>query len=250
MTKQTPLQDELRSQWEARAEDWINLIQDTKSSHREAMLDGWMLDAVGDVAGRKVIDLGCGEGSFTRMLAGQGAVATGVDLCWPLIEFAEQHRAASETYLVGDMEDLNDMPDSEFDVAISYISLVDVADMRSAIREAFRILHPGGRLVVSNLHPMISASPNWIKHGSLKLHYPVDHYFDEGGRNIGQREDQPWTMFHRTLSTHVRAFLDAGFQIEDIREPTPTDAQVARHPFVSDNLRVPEFIIFILRKPM
>ena len=51
------------------------------------------------------------------------------------------------------------------------------------------------------------------------------------------------------LSTHVRAFLDAVFEVEDIREPTPTDTQAARYPFVSDNLRVPEFIIYILRKP-
>ena len=44
MTNQTTLKEELKAEWEARAEDWINLIQDTESSHREAMLDGWMLE--------------------------------------------------------------------------------------------------------------------------------------------------------------------------------------------------------------
>ena len=249
MTDHSALKDDLKAQWEARAEDWISRLQDSETSHREAMLDGWMLDAVGDVSGRKVIDLGCGEGRFSRMLAERSAVVTGIDLCHPLIEFAKSHRVYDESYLTGDMEDLHELASDEFDLAVSYISLVDVPDMLSAVREAFRVLLPGGRFVVCNLHPMISAAPGWIKQGSLKLHYPVDRYFDEGGRNISQREDQPWICFHRTLSRHFRTFLGTGFAVEDIREPTPTAAQARQYPYVSDNLRVPEFIIYILRKP-
>ena len=90
MTDQLILKNELKAQWEAMAEDWISQVQDGETSHREAMLDGWMLDAVGDVSGRKVIDLGCGEGRFSRMLAERGAVVTGVDLCRPFIEFRQQ----------------------------------------------------------------------------------------------------------------------------------------------------------------
>ena len=147
------------------------------------------------------------------------------------------------------MEDLHETPGDEFDLAVSYVTLVDVPDIRSAVGEAFRVLRRGGRFVACNLHPMASASPGWIKQGNRKIHYPVDRYFDEGERDISRREDQPWTNFHRTLSTHFRAFLDAGFTVEDIREPTPTGEQANRYPFISDNLRVPEFIIYILRKP-
>ena len=248
MTDQTTLKDELKAQWEAMAQDWISLSQDSEKSHREAMLDGWMLDAVGDVSGRKLIDLGCGEGRFSRMLAERGAVVTGVDLCVPFVEFAKSHRVTNEVYLLGDMEDLHTVPDAEFDLAVSYVTLVDVPDMANAVREAFRVLRRGGRFVVCNLHPMVSANPGWIRQGSRQLHYPVDRYFDEGERNISQREDRPWTNFHRTLSTQFHTFLGAGFTVEDIREPTPTAEQAARYPVVSDNLRVPEFIIYILRK--
>ncbi len=249
MTDQTSLKDELKAQWEAMAEDWIKQAQDSESSHREAMLDGWMLDAVGNVSGRKVIDLGCGEGRFSRMLAERGAVVTGVDLCRPFIEFAREHRVSDESYLIGDMEDLHGVSSGEFDLAVSYVTLVDVPDMDSAVREAFRVLRRGGRFVVCNLHPMVSASPGWIRQGNRQMHYPVDRYFDEGERDISRREDMPWTNFHRTLSTQFHTFLGAGFTVEDIREPTPTAEQAARYPIVSDNLRVPEFIIFILRKP-
>ena len=57
------------------------------------------------------------------------------------------------------------------------------------------------------------------------------------------------TNFPRTLSTHFRTFVGAGFIVEDIREPSPTSEQAERYPVVSDNLRVPDFIIYTLRKP-
>ena len=248
-TDRFTLKNELEAQWEAMAGDWISQFQDGETSHREAMLDGWMLAAIGDVSGRKVIDLGCGEGRFSRMLAERDAMVTGVDLCRPFVEFAKNHRVSDEAYLMGDMEDLHEVPGDEFDLALSYITLVDVPDMRSAAGEAFRVLRSGGRFVVCNLHPMTSASPDWINQGRRKLHYPVDRYFDEGERNISRRKDRPMTNFHRTLSTHFRTFLGTGFTVEDVREPTPTKEQAERYPVVSDNLRVPEFIIYILRKP-
>ena len=174
---------------------------------------------------------------------------TGVDLCRPFIEFAKSHRVSKEAYLIGDMEDLHEVPGDEFDVAVSYIALVDVPDMRSAVGEAFRVLRRGGRFVVCNLHPMTSASSGWINQGSRKLHYPVDRYSDEGERDISRWEGRPMTNFHRTLSTYFRTFLGTGFTVEDVREPTPTEEQAERYPVVSNNLRVPDFIIYILRKP-
>ena len=199
--------------------------------------------------GPQVVDLGCGEGQFSRMLAERGATVTGVDLCRPLTESARNHQGSGESYLVGDMEDLHELPSGEFDIAVSYITLVDVPDMRIAVGEAFRVLRRGGRFVVCNLHPMALASPGWITQGGRKLHYPVDRYFDEGERDISRQEDRPMTNFHRTLSTHLRTFLGAGFTVEDLREPTPTEEQAERYPVVSDNLRVPDFTIYILSKP-
>ena len=57
------------------------------------------------------------------------------------------------------------------------------------------------------------------------------------------------TNFHRSLSTYVRGFLDTGFYIADIVEPTVTPAQVALHPDLDDELRVPNFIVYVLWKP-
>ena len=152
MTDQSILKNELKAEWDARAEDWISRIQDSETSHREAMLDGWMLDAIGDVADRNVIDLGCGEGRFSRMLAQRGAVVTGLDLCRPLIEFARMHRVTNEAYLIGDMEDLKELPDNEFEAAISYISLVDVRS-RHAKRRSGGVSNTPSRWAFCRVQP-------------------------------------------------------------------------------------------------
>ena len=57
------------------------------------------------------------------------------------------------------------------------------------------------------------------------------------------------TNFHRTLSSYVSSFLDAGLVLEGIREPRPSPEQVAKYPGLDDNLRVPYFIIYLLSKP-
>jgi 2-polyprenyl-3-methyl-5-hydroxy-6-metoxy-1,4-benzoquinol methylase len=60
----------------------------TGTSTERGLLDPWMLDAVGDVSGLSVIDRGCGEGRFSRMMAESGAKVTGLDLCESLIDQA------------------------------------------------------------------------------------------------------------------------------------------------------------------
>ena len=81
------LKDLLRTQWAESVEDWIQQDQ----SVRTGMLDSWMLEALGDVSGKRVIDIGCGEGRFCRLLAGLGAEVTGIDLTEALVEKARVH---------------------------------------------------------------------------------------------------------------------------------------------------------------
>jgi ubiquinone/menaquinone biosynthesis C-methylase UbiE len=208
-----------------------------------------MLNAVGDVGGLRVIDLGCGEGRFSRMLAERGAKVTGVDFCEQFIESASSQKLRDEEYVYGDMTDLHQFGDSTFDLAVSYITLVDVPDFRAAISEAHRVLKPGGRFVICNSHSMTTAGNGWIKFQNERLHFKLDNYFDEGVRVLITPK-YSLTNFHRTLSSYVNAFLEAGFVLEGIREPMPSKEQAEQFPEVADNHRVPNFIIYLLRKPI
>jgi hypothetical protein len=111
------------------------------------------------------------------------------------------------------------------------------------------MLRDDGRFVIANLHPMRSATGGWHRaEDGSKQHAILDRYFDEGERR--------WTMmgvevsnFHRTLSRYVREFRQAGFAIDDIVEPTVDASALACYPELEDELRVPNFIIYVLRKP-
>ena len=111
------------------------------------------------------------------------------------------------------------------------------------------MLKPGGRFIVCNVHPMRSAVPyGWINQGGRKLFYAVDDYTDEGPREF------PWwgknfVNMHRTLSSYVKTFLDAGFVLEGLDEPVPSAEQLVENPSFDDEFRAPNFVVYRLRKP-
>ena len=239
------LEHRLRTQWTDAAQDWLGQDQ----SVRTGMLDSWMLDALGDVSRKSVLDIGCGEGRFSRVLSGLGADVAGVDLTEPLIERARSLAVDGETYLVGDAEDLAEIADESFDLAVSYIVMVDLLDYRASIRAANRVLKPGGRFVVCNVHPMRTSVPfGWINRGVEKLFYGVDNYTDEGPREFDWWGG-PFVNMHRTLSSQVNAFIQSGFVLEALHEPVPSAEQLVRHPNFDDEYRCPNFIVYALHKP-
>lgn len=242
------LKDSLRDEWQAMAAAWMVAMSSGHDDNRDGLLDGWMLDAIGEVKGLDVIDLGCGEGRFCRKLAERGAQVTGVDLCAPFIEFASAHRVGHDSYVCGDIENLSVFESACFDLAISYLSLVDVPDFAAVVREASRVLRPSGRFVICNLAPMVTAGNSWVKdENGQKLHFKLDHYFNETER-MGHWRHYQWTNFHRTLATYINTFLEQGFQLTGLREPIPTTAQIQQYPNLDDGLRVPLFVIYLLQK--
>jgi SAM-dependent methyltransferase len=247
-----PSKEQMAAEWTDFAQNWIDRIRSPRGDpSRVALLDDWMLDAVGNVEGADVIDLGCGEGRFSRMLASLGARVTGVDLSAPMIAAAAgaSPTSARETYAVGDMENLRAIAPDAFDIAVAYLTLVDVHDLASAVRETYRILRPGGRFVVCNLAPMVTAGNMWVKYGDgTKIHYRLDNYMDESARAMVMC-GAVFHNFHRTLSTYINGFLSAGFALEGVSEPVPNQEQLIRDPSNADSLRVPLFIIYLLRKP-
>lgn len=244
---------DLTSEWEAFSAEWIARCETNADAAREGLLDDWMISLVGDVTGLAVIDLGCGEGRFCRILAARGADTLGIDLQPSFIAYATCKAGPRETYRVADMQAIDEVADDLFDLAVSYISLVDVPDQAAAIGEAFRVLAPGGRFLVCNLSPMATASIDpalWCRDDAgQKRHFVLDDYVSEGPRRIVFTSGSELTNFHRSLSTTVNDFLDAGFILTRIYEPVPTAEQLHRVPENEDMLRVPLFTIYDLSKP-
>jgi ubiquinone/menaquinone biosynthesis C-methylase UbiE len=241
--------EKLAREWIELSGPWIKEAREGENPTREGLLDAPVLEECGNVTGLTVLDLGCGEGRFCRILGNRGAGhVIGLDLCGLMIEAAKKLQTENDEYWKGDAQDLGCIPDEIIDLAVSYLNQCDLPDMDANNREVFRVLRPGGRFIVANVHPMRSALGGWHKDESgRKLHARVDNYFDEGERQW-KMMGCVFTNYHRTLETNIRSFTDAGFRISGIREPSVTQENLKKYPGLEDELRVPNFIIFTLQK--
>ncbi|NNE67110.1 MAG: class I SAM-dependent methyltransferase [Pyrinomonadaceae bacterium] len=240
--------NDLESEWEQMTPHWIKEMREGRNATREIQLDPPILDLCGDVTDKDVVDLGCGEGRFSRKLGAQGATVLGLDRSRTMIEAAMSIAGPAEEYRVADVQNLSFLEDASFDLAISYLNQCDLPDFAANTKEVFRILKPGGVFVIANLHPMRSATGLWCKDESgKKLHVTVDNYLES--------EKRHWkimgvtiTNFHRSLETYVMAYLDAGFKLERIEEPSVSNEALEQYPELDDEQRVPNFILFKLRR--
>jgi len=243
-------EDNLKREWRELSPAWIKEAREGRNPTRNGLLDRPMLEACGSVDDLKILDCGCGEGRFCRKMVERGASQVlGLDLCEPMIAAARGLQSERDTYQVADVQDLSFLADETFDLAISYLNQCDLMDFSANTREVFRVLRKGGRFIIANLHPMRSAVGDWQRTpDGKKQHVILDNYFDEGERHW-EMLGVEFTNFHRSLCTYTRGFLDAGFVIEGIVEPTITAEHLTLYPELADELRVPNFIIYILRKP-
>ena len=239
---------ELNQEWLQLAPAWIRESREGRNLIRTALLDEPMLKACGDVRGLNVLDSGCGEGRFCRMLADRGAeYVLGIDLCEPMVRAAKELATRRDVYRLADVQDLSFLNDQTFDLAVSYLNQCDLPDFRANTREVFRVLKPGGRFIVANVHPMRSAVGAWCKaDDGTKRHVILDDYLNQGERHWSMLGVE-FTNFHRTLSTYVQAYLGSGFSIEEIVEPTVDGQKLQLFPELEDEFRVPNFIIFVLK---
>jgi ubiquinone biosynthesis O-methyltransferase len=112
-----------------------------------------ILELVGDVNGRKVLDVGCGDGELALELAKRGAIVTGIDASAAMIDAAKKRAKtnnADNAFVVAMAEHIP-FPDAQFDVVTAITILCFIDDAAPVFREIARVLRPGGRLVIGEL---------------------------------------------------------------------------------------------------
>ena len=133
----------------------------------------------------------------------------------------------------------------EFDVVLSSLAFHYIDRFDIVCRKVHHCLVPGGSFVFSVEHPIFTALPaqDWYygQHGE-RLHWPVDHYQDEGPRQA-QFLDHDVLKYHRTVATYVNTLIDAGFTITKLWESLPVQEMLAEHPEMQDETRRPMFLL-------
>jgi SAM-dependent methyltransferase len=209
--------------WDASAQAWIDSMGTDGDWGRRHVLDAPMWARVGDRGFRHAIDIGCGEGRFCRKLRAAGIAATGIDPTVALIEHARRLDPDGD-YRIGRAEAL-EVPDAAFDLAVSYLSLIDIDDVQGAIAEAHRVLAPGGTFLIANLQSFNTAGMpwGWTHEPDGSRRFSIDHYLDERALTAEWRGIRI-INWHRPLQTYMQALLGVGFELRHFAEPAPVGA--------------------------
>lgn len=235
-----------KKEWNDAAESWTQFVRDGKDFYRDGLNNPATFKLIGKVKGMQVLDLACGEGYNTRILARKGGKVSGVDSSEKMIERAECEEAKEKLgilYFVMDAANLRRFPSSVFDLVTCFMSLQDIENYEGAISEVARVLRDGGRFVFSIPHPCfemiivdgkkVSAARRYF--GDIK--YPI--------RWEMERLIMPFetTAFHRTLTDYFDALYRSKLFVSRLVEPRPTAEGMRKHPSLREVLTVPQSII-------
>ncbi|WP_158263771.1 class I SAM-dependent methyltransferase [Deinococcus arcticus] len=183
-----------------------------------------------DLSGACVLDIACGEGHLARRLCTFGpASVLGIDLAPALIEVATKRADDPRlSFRVDDAQTLATIPDASVDVAVSKLALMDIADHRALFQATARVLVPGGRFLLSLLHPCFETpfheerAPRFLLDDTgRRLAYRIQAYAQEGPWHSGGSGVRGRLgAHHRTLSTLVNDLLAAGLTLRGLYEVT------------------------------
>ena len=201
------------------------------------------LALAGDVAGRRILDAGCGSGPLFAALRDRGATVTGIDLSAGMLEQARRRLGPDANLQVADLAEPLPFPDDSFDDVVASLVLHYLRDWGPTLAEVRRVLKTGGRLIASVDHPFAIN----LMH---RLAGPRPDYFETDNRT------EEWTLggqtvqlsfWNRPLHAMTDAFTAAGFRISVISEPQPVPAARERYPDDFPILNTfPSYLFFVL----
>lgn len=132
-----------RAQWESAADSWVDFVRKGKDFCRIALNNPATFKLIGNVRDLQILDLACGEGYNTRILAHKGGKVTGVDASEKLVELARSEEAREQLgikYIPSDANDLSSLPDGTFDLVVCTMALHAIKDYKKTVSEASRVL--------------------------------------------------------------------------------------------------------------
>jgi SAM-dependent methyltransferase len=250
-----------RKLWNANAAAWTELSRAGFDVYRDLVNTPAFFALLPPVAGLSCLDLGCGEGHNTRLLAERGARIVALDIAESFLEAAAARDHQGGRYLLGDGAALP-FRASSFDVVTAFMSLMDVADPEPVLREVARVLRPGGFVQFSIVHPATTTPiRRWVDNDAGEREaLAIGDYFYEGplsetwtfGAVPPEARDRhrPFTITYarRTLSGWIGAVLAAGLTIEAVAEPCADAETAAARPEVADTRIVPFFLLVRAKK--
>jgi len=252
--------------WDDNAEAWTALSRKGYDVYRDWVNTPAFMKMLPDVSGLHGLDVGCGEGHNTRLIADRGAHLTAFDISRKFVRHA-QNKSAKEGFNIRHcIASAVELPfiNETFDFVVATMSLMDLPEHDLALAEVYRVLKPGGFLQFSICHPCFSTHHRKPVKDENGVEYAVEcgNYFNppqgeiltwmfsSAPRELRDRF-QPFQIpcFYHTLSEWLNLLIDIGFRLERFVEPHADKETARKCPQVADTRVVAYFLIIRCRKP-
>jgi ubiquinone/menaquinone biosynthesis C-methylase UbiE len=206
-------------------------VYDHDANPLQALEEPIVHHAIGDPHGLNVLDLGCGTGRHALWLAARGATVTAIDFSEGMLAEARRKPGAEKTrFLCHDLHRDLPMEDGAFELVVSGLVLEHLKELAGFFGEMRRLLKPGGRAVISAMHPAM-----FLRGSQARFTDPAT------GELV-----LPGSVPH-SLGEFVMAAVRAGFQLTEIVEASPDVEFAARYPRAEKYVSWPMLVVMELR---
>ncbi|MCS7204441.1 MAG: class I SAM-dependent methyltransferase [Leptospiraceae bacterium] len=245
--------------WDAQAKWYDGIVGEKGSYYHHEVIIPTLLKEMGNLENQSVLDLGCGQGFFCRILSEKKAKVVGIDLSQELIRLAKKYPNDRIQYYVANAEELSFLHDEMFDFIVSILSLGNMRDLDKVFREVARLLKTTGKFYFVIIHPCfrIPRQSQWEYDDNQKLQYRrIQRYLSEleipiithPGKVSRQKElqDQDYTiMFHRPLSVIMKHLKNHNLLISNLIELTSNKVSVGKRAKAENQARkeIPLFLL-------
>jgi ubiquinone/menaquinone biosynthesis C-methylase UbiE len=251
--------------WDANAEAWTRLSRAGDDVYRDHLNTPAFFELLPDVGGLSGLDVGCGEGHNTRLLAARGAHVAAIDISPAFIRHARETASAEPRPIRYAVASGVELPFAAraLDFVTGFMSFMDIPETPRLLSEVYRVMRPGGFLQCSIEHPCFATRHRRNLRTTEGRTYAIEvgDYF---GRPDGEVEEwlfgaapaearpglRPFRIprFTRTVSEWVNLLIDTGFVIERLAEPRPGDETVRACSKLQDAQVVAYFLHLRARK--
>lgn len=218
--------------------------RDRPDSPNNAIEGPVIVELLGDINGKSILDLGCGDGSFGKELIQNGAFEyVGLEGSEKMVDAANTNLRNIKGKVIMDTMESYPYPEKAYDIVTSRFAIHYVSDINQLFRSVHKCLKDDGRFVFSVQHPLTTSSFLSKQSGEKRESWIVDNYFIDGER------EEPWidhlvVKFHRTIEQYFTALRNEGFTILDLREGKPERQYFSSEDEFKRRQRIPVVLAF------
>jgi ubiquinone/menaquinone biosynthesis C-methylase UbiE len=206
---------------------------------------------LGDIKGKKILEIGCGTGYWTRFFAKKGANCTGIDSNKNQLNLAKEKNTQKIKYLEMNATNLKELKPNSFDIVFLEYVLLEIptlAKIKKIFAEINRSLKKNGILLISDMHPF---DPFIHKD---RFEYPKEFNYYSSGETFKAKALQinnkwiKYSDYHWTIQDYSEAFSQTGFVISNIKEPQPSKETIKKIPYLKYRNKFPRDIMILAKK--